>query len=456
MNQGYDFTEGSILRKMLFYSGPIFLTNLLQTSYQFIDSLWIGNLLGASSLGAISISATVIFTVLSFIIGINGATLTVLSQQKGANDERGLKESLNAFVVVLGVLAVALGVVGYLFSGSILTLLGTPEAIFPLAKSYLQVNFLGILFLFGYNFIGTVLRALGDSKTPVRFVLWAVVLNTVLDPLFIVTFDLGIEGAALATIVAQGSAFLYGIIYSLKKSKVPFTMPHFPEANYLKTIIKLGLPGGLQMVAISGGVTAIMGIVAGFGEDVVAGFGASQRIDSIIMLPAFTLGSAVNSIAGQNIGALKWERVAEIAKKGILLILSVSFLISLLVFLSADLLIRLFVSDQETIAFGAAYLKAVAFFYPFLGINFVLNGIVRAAGAMVQVLVLNLISFWALRVPLTYLFTRFFDEDGIAYGIGTSFIISSIIALFYYRYGKWREIKLFEKKETEETRQNAK
>jgi putative MATE family efflux protein len=453
MNQGYNFTEGSILRKMLLYSGPIFLTNLLQTSYQFIDSLWIGNLLGASALGAISISATVIFTVLSFIIGINGATLTVLSQQKGANNEKGLKESLNAFVVVLGILAIALGLVGYFFSGSILRLLGTPEAIFPLAKSYLQVNFLGILFLFGYNFIGTVLRALGDSKTPVRFVLLAVILNTVLDPLFIVTFDLGIEGAALATIVAQGSAFLYGIIYSLKKSKVPFTMPHLPEADYLKTILKLGLPGGLQMVAISGGVTAIMGIVAGFGEDVVAGFGASQRIDSIIMLPAFTLGSAVNSIAGQNIGALKWDRVNDIAKKGIFLILLVSTFISLLVFLSADVLIRLFVSDHETIAFGAAYLKAVAFFYPFLGINFVLNGIVRAAGAMVQVLVLNLISFWALRVPLTYLFTHFLGEGGIAYGIGTSFIISSVIALVYYRYGKWREIQLFEKKEEAASKQ---
>src|SRR5690606_34913392 len=296
------------------------------------------------------------------------------------------------------------------------------------------------------NFIGTVLRALGDSRTPVRFVFLAVILNAVLDPLFIHTFNLGIEGAAYATLVSQGAAFLYGIIHSIGNRKIPFTIPHIPEFIHFKTIMKLGLPGGLQMMTISGGVAAIMGIVASFGEDVVAGFGASQRIDSIIMIPAMTLGAAVTSMAGQNIGAQLWERVNEIAKKGLVLILSVSFVISLIVFLSADALIRLFISDKETIEFGARFLKTVAFFYPFLGINFALNGVVRAAGAMFQILVLNFISFWVLRVPLTYIFSNWLGTDGIAYGIGVSFVISSVIAASYYTFGKWRSINLFEEK----------
>ncbi len=447
MAEAYDFTTGSIWKKMLLFSGPIFLTNILQTSYQFIDSIWVGNLLGAEALGAISISSTVIFTVLSFIIGINSATLTILSQKKGKHDEEGLKKSLNAFTVVLTIMSISFGLIGYGLTDSILRMMGTPEDIFPFAQSYLHINFLGILMLFGYNFIGTVLRALGDSRTPIRFVTAAVVLNAIFDPLFISYFDMGIAGAAYATIAAQGAAFSYGLIYSVMMKKVPFIKPYFPEKEYLSALFKVGLPAGLQMMAISAGVMAIMTVVTRFGEDVTAGFGAAQRIDSIIMLPAFTLGSAVNSMAGQNIGAGKWDRVGEIAKKSVMLILAVMFSISTVIFFTGEYLIRLFVEDQGTIAFGGHYLKTIAFFYPFLGINFVLNGVVRSSGAMFQVLVLNLISFWVLRYPLSYLLSSWYGEEGIALGMGISLIISSFIAAGYYVYGGWRDVKLFKDEE---------
>ncbi|MFC0471182.1 MATE family efflux transporter [Halalkalibacter kiskunsagensis] len=435
-----DFTKGQIMGKMIMFSWPIFLTNLLQASYQFVDSLWVGNLLGPSALGAITISATVVFTTLSFIIGLNGATLTVISQRRGANDQVGLKESLNAFVFVLGTLAVFLGLIGFLFSGTILRVMGTPEDILPLAQSYLQINFIGILFLFGYNFIGTVLRALGDSKTPIRFIIIAVLLNVVLDPLFIHVFQLGIDGAAYATIISQGSAFTYGLWYSIKRANVPFQIPTFPERRYFIVLFKMGLPAGLSMMAISAGILAIMTVVTGFGEGVVAGFGAAQRLDSLIMLPALTLGSAVNSMAGQNIGAKLWDRVNEIAKQALLLIILVSLTISTIIFFGAELFIRMFVQDEATIQFGTMYVKTIAFFYPFLGVNFVLNGIARAAGAMFPILILNIISFWILRYPLTVLFSMWFDERGIALGMGVSFIISSLIAVGYYFLGNWRKI----------------
>ncbi|WP_100371784.1 MATE family efflux transporter [Bacillus sp. FJAT-45037] len=435
-----DFTEGSIRKKMIMFSWPIFMANILQASYQIVDSLWVGNLLGTNALGAISISATVVFTVLSFIIGVNGATLTVLSQRKGADDEKGLKESLNAFVFVLGSLALLLGLIGFFFSSSILRAMGTPDAIMPYAESYLKINFIGILFLFGYNFIGTVLRALGDSKTPIRFVMLAVILNAVLDPLFISGFNMGIEGAAYATIVAQGTAFLYGLIYSIYRAGVPFSVPTLPEKKYFIVLFKMGLPAGLSMMAISAGVLAIMTVVTSFGEDVVAGFGVAQRLDSLIMLPALTLGSAVNSMAGQNIGAMKWNRVGEVAKEAILLIIVVTLTISTIMFIGAEYFVSMFIRDPDTVAFGAMYIKTIAFFYPFLGINFVLNGIIRASGAMMAVLVLNIISFWLLRFPITYLFADWFGERGIALGMGMSFVISSLIAGSYYFLGNWRKI----------------
>lgn len=165
------------------------------------------------------------------------------------------------------------------------------------------------------------------------------------------------------------------------------------------------------------------------------------------MIASFTIGSAVTSMAGQNIGAKKWGRVGEVARSGLIFILVISFATSAVVFLFAEPLISLFVDDQETIEYGTRYLRAIAFFYPFLGINFVLNGVVRAAGAMFQVLVLNLISFWILRVPFSYLFSQWFGALGIAYGIGVSFVLSSAVASFYYRYGRWREIEIFSSKE---------
>jgi hypothetical protein len=147
------------------------LTNLLQVSYQFIDSLWVGNLLGGSAPGAVTISSTVIVTLLSFIIGINHATLTILSQQRGRRNDEGLKSYLNAFVVVLSTLSILAGTIGYFYSEDILMLLDTPLEMMPGATAYLRVNLIGILFLLGYNFISSVLRAMGDSKTPLKFVI---------------------------------------------------------------------------------------------------------------------------------------------------------------------------------------------------------------------------------------------------------------------------------------------
>lgn len=419
------------------------LANLLQTSFQVVDSLWVGNLLGANALGAITISTVIIFTILSFVIGLNNASLTILSQQKGRADEDGLKRYLNAFVVILGIMAMTLSVFGYLSSGALLNLLNTPESMMASAKTYLQINFIGMLFLFGYNFISTVLRALGDSKTPLRFVLIAVILNAVLDPLFIAVFGWGVEGAAYATIVAQGVAFLYGLIYVLYLKLAPFSVPTLPSLEEIRLILNLGIPSGLQMAVIAAGSAAIMSVVNQFNEEVVAGFSAAQRLDNILMLPAHALGTAVSSMAGQNIGIANWQRVRSIAKYGVLYNFSIMAVIALLIFLFGEYGMRLFIQEPEAVTFGATYLKIVAVCLPFLGINFILNGVVRAAGAMYAVLILNIISFWILRYPLTAFFSNQYGEIGIGIGMGASFLISSLCAILYYRFGKWREKKLF-------------
>lgn len=439
MAKQHDFTQGNIGKQLIFFSWPILLANLLQTSYQVVDSLWIGNLLGAKALGAVAISAAIIFTLLSFIIGLNNAALTILSQQKGRQDELGLQNYLNAFVVILMLLSIGMSILGFFLSEQLLYLLQTPPDVLDLAKSYLQINFVGVLFLFGYNFISTVLRALGDSKSPLRFVFIAVMLNIVLDPLFIAVFDLGVNGAAYATILSQGIAFLYGLIYVLRRRLAPFQMPQLPKKEEVKLILQLGIPAGLQMSVISAGSAAIMGVVATFGSTVVGGYGAAQRLDSLLMIPAQALGTSVSSMAGQNIGVRNWRRVGDITKYGLYYNFAFMSLIGLVVLLFAPFFVQLFIRDVEAVQFATTYLRIMAFCFPFLGINFILNGVVRASGAMYQVLILNVISFWVLRYPLTYAFAHQFGEIGIALGMGTSFIMSSVLAILYYRYGKWRK-----------------
>lgn len=441
---GQDFTRGSTLRQLITFSGPIMAANLLQTSYQLVDSFWIGNLLGGRALGAVAISSVIAVTALSFVMGMNNAALAILSQQRGRGDAKGLKDYLNAFVVIMFLTALVLGVAGFFNSHRLLRILGTPEEIMGEAQAYLQVTFLGILFLFGYNFISTILRSLGDSKTPLRFVTVAVLLNVVLDPLFISGVDLGIEGAAYATVLAQGISFLYGLAHVLRRKLVPLQIPRPPTREQTAKILKLGIPSGLQMAVITGGSAAVMSVVTSFGPDVVGGFGAAQRIDSLIMLPAQALGIAVSSMAGQNIGRREWGRVNEISCVAVVYNLGIMIIIALAVIAVARPAILVFIDEPESVEFGVKYVRMIALCYPFLGINFVLNGVVRASGAMYQVLVLNFVSFWILRFPLTWVAAHFFGSAGIALGIGASFVVSSAVAFAYFRFGKWRQIQLFE------------
>lgn len=440
-----DFTTGPILKPLIIFSAPIMLANLLQTSFQIVDSLWVGNILGAEALGAVAIATTILVTILSFILGLNNAALTILSQQHGRKDDEGLKRYLNAFIVIMTAMSVVFALIGFIFAESLLGIIGTPDAILDMAASYLQISLLGMFFLFGYNFINTVFRALGDSRTPLRIVFIAVILNAVLSPLLLIVFDLGIQGAAIATVGSQAIAFLYSIYLTLKRNLVPFKMPSIPARYEVGLILKLGIPAGLQMGVIHAGIAAILSVVTQFGADSVAGFSAAQRLDSLIMLPAMALGTAVNAMAGQNIGIQQWSRVKQIARYAALYNFGLMLSVAAVVIIFAEAGIKMFIQDETAVEFGTNYLRIVALCYPFLGLNFVLNGIVRASGAMYQVLILNIISFWILRYPLSALFASHFGEIGVGMGMGISFIISSIFAYLYYKFGRWREKELFKK-----------
>lgn len=438
-----DFTQGSIARKLCLFSFPIMLTNLLQAATHLINSLWVGNLLGSTAFAAITVGTMVMTLVLAFVIGINNATLTIFAQLRGRSDPDAIYSYLSTFVIILLLLSLAIGTFGFVFADVILRLLNTPESIADTTKTYLRINFVGTFLLVGYNFIGTVLRAFGDSKTPFYFVLMATVLTGTLAPLLILGFDLDIAGAALAIVLAQASAFIYSLYYLARRYPDHGFRLQRPKADEVKTIMRLGIPSGIQMIVIYAGMTVILALVNTLGADAVAGFGAAQRLDSIILLPALALGTAVNAMAAQNIGAKKWDRVRQTSRVGLLYNIVVTMVIATALFLWAEPLVKLFIRDEGSVAFGTSYLKTIAFFYPFIGLNFIYNGVVRGSGAMFQVLMLNIISLWILRVPLAWWATSIYGDRGVALGIGISFFFSFLFSFGYYRWGGWRRKTLF-------------
>ena len=438
-----NFTEGSIARKLGGFALPILLANLLQASMLLINGLWVGNLLGSAAFGAVAIGTTVMMVVLAFAIGVNNATLTVFAQLRGEGSQAAIRAYLSAFVIILTLLSAMIGVTGFVFTDVLLNLLDTPTEIHAAAKVYLRINFAGAFLLVGYNFIGTVLRAFGDSKTPLYFVLLATILTAVLAPLFIAALGLGVAGAAFAIVLAQATAFLFSLFYLARKFAGHRFRLQVPKRKEVHTILRLGIPSGVQMMVIYAGMTAILSLVNRLGADAVAGFGAAQRLDSIVLLPTVALGVAVNAMAAQNIGAQKWQRVAQISRVGVIYAISVMLALACVLFIWAEPLVGLFLQDEGSVAFGKTYLRTLAFFYPFIGLNFIFNGVARGAGAMFQVLMLNIISLWVLRVPLVYWAISFYGDSGVALGIGFSFMLSCLFSFAYYQWGGWRSKKLF-------------
>ena len=438
-----NFTEGPIARQLGIFAAPIVITSLLQVSIQLINGLWVGNLLGSEAFGAVTVGTIMMMVVLAFVMGVNQATLTVFAQLRGRGDQRAIRAYLSAFVIILGLLAVAISSLGFVFAQALLVLLNTPDTILDEARVYLQINFAGTLLVLGYNFVSTVLRAFGASRTPLYFVLLATLLITLLSPLFIGVLGFGIAGAAMAIIAAQGGAVLYSLVHLARKFPGHRFRLQLPRWEQVQTILRLGIPSGAQMVVIHAGTMVILSLVNSLGADAVAGFGAAQRLDSLILLPAVALGTAVTAMAGQNIGAQQWPRIAQITRAGLIYNTSIMLLLASILFVWAEPLVRLFIQEEDSVAFGTRYLKTIAFFYPFIGLNFVFNSVVRGAGAMFQVLALNIISLWLLRVPLAYWATSVYGDAGVALGIGLSFMLSAGFSFGYYRWGNWRTKRLF-------------
>jgi putative MATE family efflux protein len=435
-----DLTKGNEAKLILYFAIPMFIGNIFQQLYNTVDSFIVGRFLGKEALASVGLSFPVIFLLVSLIMGITMGSTILISQYYGAKDFESVKKSIDTAYIFLFVGSIAITILGLLFSGVILRILRTPPELMPQAKTYLNIIFAGIFSMFGYNSVSAILRGLGDSKTPVYFLVVSTIINTILDLVFVVVFKWGVAGAAWATVIAQACSFAFGIIYLNRTHDViRFNLKTMKfDKNIFRLSVKIGLPTGVQQMLFSMGMMALQSIINPFGQDTIAAFTAGSRVDSFAAMPIMNFGAAISTFVGQNLGANKPERV----KKGFIATLAMSSAVSvaaIIVLLTVGkYLVGFFNSDPNVIKIGARYLAIISPFYITISIMFVTNGLLRGSGDTTVPMIISILTLWLIRVPVASYLSGRIGSDGIWWSMPIGWTIGMLLTLGYYATGKWK------------------
>ena len=437
------------------------LGHMFQQLYTFVDQIIVGRFLGKEALASVGASFPILFTLIALIIGIATGGTIVISQFFGARNFPKVKRAIDTIFIVMGISAVIMTVVGISFSEEIFRLIRLPEELMETANTYFTIYVSGLVVFFGYNSVAAILRGLGDSITPLYFLLLATVINIGLDLLFIVKLGWGIEGAAFATIIAQGIAFITAVFYLNRNHElIKFNFREFAfDREIFRQSLRIGLPTGLQQTFVALGMMALMGIVNGFGTDVVAAYTAAGRLDSLAIIPSMVFSTALSTFVGQNIGAGKIDRVKRGLSRTMLMASAVAIGITLLVILFKFPLMRLFTTDEGVIGIGGEYLTIVTSFYLLFTGMFVYNGVMRGAGDTIVPMFITLISLWIIRIPAAVFLSQEtiqvfgltingagLGARGIWWSIPSGWGFGLIFSFIYYRTGRWKTKSLIKAK----------
>lgn len=436
-----DLTKGPVWRVIVRFAVPLLIGNILQQLYNITDSIIVGQFLGKEALAAVSASFFIYYFIISLVIGIGSGVSVVVSQYFGARQYKKVQRAFSSFFIFMLVSGIMLSIIGIIFAEPIFRLTNTPEEVIPEAVKYFKIYIGGTFLFVTFNSIVSILRGIGESNRPMIFILISTLLNVVLDILFIVGFGWGIEGAARATVAAQGIAMCIALFYindrhpllSIKKQDLVF------DAKLFKQGLKIGLPTSVQQCAISLGLIALLGIVNSFGTDTLTAYGAAGKIDTIITQAILTLSGALSAFCGQNMGAGKLDRV----KAGVRFSMWVSSFFSIIAFASifffGEQMMMAFTHDPTVIAIGKEYLLIVGGFFIIHGALNVLNGALRGAGDTLFTMITSLISLWIIRIPLAYWLSGELGKTGIWWAIGLSISIGMIATYIYYKAGHWKK-----------------
>lgn len=432
--------EGSISKQLINFAFPLLLGNLFQQLYNTVDSIIVGQFIGNEALAAINSSAPIVNLLVSFLMGISVGAGVVISQYYGARKEKKLQDAVHttlAFAIVSGFI---LTIIGILLSPIILKLMGTPDNVMIQSNIYLKIYFAGILGIIIYNMASGILRAVGDSKRPLYFLIISSILNIILDLLFVVVFKLGVAGVAIATSLAQFiSAYL--TILVLIKSKEDYSVDikkiRFNKFQLYK-IIRLGLPSGLQNAIVSFSNVIVQTNINSFGDIAMAGCGSYSKIDGFAILPVMSFSMALTTFVGQNLGAQKFDRVKKGSKIGILLSLGTTLCIIILLNIFTPHILRFFSTNNEVISYGILMMRILSPAYIFLSLSHAFTGILRGAG-LTKIPMFVMILCWCIfRITWITTLIQFIKNIGIVFlGYPTSWLLSAIILYIYYKKANW-------------------
>jgi putative MATE family efflux protein len=445
-NFGKDLTVGSIPRHLLAFSIPMLLGNLLQTGYSIINMIWVGNILGENAVGATAVSFPIMFILIGLAAGATMANSVLVAQYYGAKDYAKVKKVVDNSVTISLTVSIVLTVAGVWSSDFLLRLMDTPAEVFPFASGYLKISIAGFILLYMMFLITSTLRGIGDTMTPLLFMGSAIFINAILDPLLILGIgpfpELGLNGAAYASVIAQGIALAMGLIYLNRKNHfiaMDFRRLQF-DPRLARLILQIGFPSMVQQSLVSIGSAFVTTYVNFFGAEAIAAFGAATRIDMVATMPAIAIGMAVTALTGQNLGAAKPERVKDIFKWGVILAVVITGSISLLAVSIPRVILSMFIHGPEVLDIGALYLRIVGCSYITLALIFVANGVINGAGQTIITMVFSLLSLWAVRVPLAaYLSRTSLGLLGIWIAVVVSFVLIAAISVAYYYSGRWKK-----------------
>ena len=447
-----DLTTGPISRTLLIFSLPVLGSTVLQSLNGSINAIWVGRLLGEEALTATTNANLILFFLLGAVFGVGMSSTILVGQAIGAKDTNRAKRVVGTAASFFLVTSVLMAIGGFAASEQILRWMGTPETARPMAEAYLRVIFLSMPFLYFFAFIVMVQRGAGDARTPFYFMTLAAAFGILLNPMLITGFGpfprMGIAGAATSTLIAQAIGMTAMLIYLYRrKAELRIGRGEFhylkPDSALLRTIVFKGLPMGLQMIVVSSSAIIMMAMINGYGSETAAAYGVAMQVWTYIQLPAMAISAGVSSMAAQNVGAKKWDRVERTAHAGIIINFLLTGSIVALLYVVDPLIVDLFLPGKpEAIAMAEHINNIAGWSFILFGVMFVVFGVVRSTGAVTPPLIILTISLFGVRIAFAKTFESTLGPDAIWWSFPLSMAVAMVLSLAYYRWGGWRNARM--------------
>ncbi|BFM07227.1 MATE family efflux transporter [Halioxenophilus aromaticivorans] len=434
-------------KQLLALAVPIFIGGFVQTSYHLVNTFWVGRL-GSDAVAVITVNLPIAMLLMAVASGLTLASSILVAQRHGAKDKAGINATVAQSIVWLGACAIVIVVVGLLATDSITRLYAVPETIRKSAADYLLLSFLGAPFIMYCSLYQAVLRGVGDAKAPMLIAIGSVFLNALLDPLLIFGYvglpGMGVQGAALATLLTQVVATLLGfkLMFNERYAIVTQLSDYLPQWQTAKQLFKLGTPSAIEQGLQAFTITATTLIVAPFGAVTLAAYGLVFRLFVMITMPCFALSMAVSILVGQSLGARDVKRCQSITIHALLISLMSMVVVSSVVFIAAKPFLGVFVpTDAELLAKSVTVLQIGILAFPFIAVQLALCGALRGAGATFTALAISVVSSWLIQIPLTYVLSRqqFYGELGLWWASVIGAALAAVISIGCYRSFNWQK-----------------